>query len=68
MKSQDPDMYEDGCDLIKYSAVFGYIRKKKRISFLQGLSLRFRGGLKDLFRTLPTFVVRATFFIHVQWH
>lgn len=31
MKSQGPDMYQDGCDFIIYSVVFGYIRKKKHL-------------------------------------
>lgn len=36
MKSQDPDMYQDGCDFITYSVVFGYIRTN--ISLFPGLS------------------------------
>lgn len=29
MKSQDPDMYQDGCDFITYSVVLGYLGEKK---------------------------------------
>lgn len=32
MKSQDPDMYQDGWDFITYSVVIGNIRRKKKAS------------------------------------
>lgn len=50
MKSQDPDMYEDGCDLIKYSAVFGYIRKKTYLLFagpVIAVQRRFKGSFQN---------------------
>lgn len=45
MKSQDPDMYQDGWDFITYSVVIGNIRRKKKASppplFFRGLSSLF---------------------------
>ncbi len=39
MKSQDPDMYKDGCDVITYLFVFGCMRKAS--SFLKATSQQF---------------------------
>ena len=75
MKSQDPDMYSDGCDFITYSAVFGYIRKKKASPCCEACQHgsvmkqeKFKGSLQISGCVCCESALKTTLYINVQWH